>query len=147
MRIAHVTTWYVPGLGYEENCLPHEQAKLGHDVIVLTSDRVPRLLMETGHFNQLYPSGRLGIGDSVDRGVRIARLASTPETHGQLLLHGLARRLLAFRPDIVHCHGALTPSTLACLVSQPVMGYGLFIDDHSHIILTNVGSLFRRAYV
>ena len=28
MRIAHVTQWYLPGVGYQENCLPFQQLQL-----------------------------------------------------------------------------------------------------------------------
>ena len=41
MRIVHVNQFYIPGLSYQENILPHEQAKLGHEVWILTSDRLP----------------------------------------------------------------------------------------------------------
>ncbi len=41
MRIVHVNQFFIPGLSYQENILPHEQAKLGHEVWILTSDRLP----------------------------------------------------------------------------------------------------------
>ena len=41
MRIVHVNQFFIPGLSYQENILPHEQAKLGHEVWILPSDRLP----------------------------------------------------------------------------------------------------------
>ena len=41
MRIVHVIGHYIPGLGYEENCLPQQQAGMGHEVFLVTSNRLP----------------------------------------------------------------------------------------------------------
>src|SRR6266699_2602264 len=128
-RILHVCNWYVPGLGYEENCLPAEQAKLGNDVAVLTSDRVPQLLMETSHFKKLYPRGKVGPKVSTDQNVRIFRQRSTPEASGQTLLLRMAGRIKELDPEVVHCHGATNPSSVGCVLLQPRMKYVLFVDD------------------
>ena len=40
MRIVHVNQFHIPGLSDQENILPHEQARLGHEVWILTSDRL-----------------------------------------------------------------------------------------------------------
>jgi len=39
MKIVHLMSWYMPNMGYQENYLPAEQKKLGHDVEIITSDR------------------------------------------------------------------------------------------------------------
>jgi hypothetical protein len=41
MKIVHVMNWYIPNMGYQENILPAEQKKLGHEVYIITSDRIP----------------------------------------------------------------------------------------------------------
>ena len=41
MKIVHVMNWYIPNMGYQENFLPSEQKKLGYDVEIITSDRIP----------------------------------------------------------------------------------------------------------
>jgi hypothetical protein len=40
MKIIHICQYYNDGFGYQENLLPRYQAKLGHDVMVITSDRM-----------------------------------------------------------------------------------------------------------
>jgi hypothetical protein len=39
MKIIHVIDYFQPQLGYQETFLAKEQAKQGHEVYVLTSDR------------------------------------------------------------------------------------------------------------
>ena len=54
MRIAQVTAYFQPEFGYDEYYVSHNLAQLGHDVSVVTSDRiypfknVKKLLAEIG---------------------------------------------------------------------------------------------------
>ena len=147
MRIVHVASWYVPGLDYDENCLPLEQARMGHEVNLLTSDRVPSLLRATSHFRQLYPNGKFESG-KLERGpLRIVRHKSLPEVYGQVFLLGLMKSIRELDPDIVHCHGALTPSAAICVFLKPQLCYKLLIDDHSHLHLTKLDNPTKRIYV
>src|SRR5437667_674005 len=132
MRIAHVVSWYVPGLGYEENYLPMEQAAAGNQVLVITSNRLPSTLLDVSSVEELFPGGRTMAGTYHDNGVSIRRLESTPELFGQEVFPGLHRVLKEFKPDIVHAHGALAPISLQTLLLRGRLRYKLVIDDHSH---------------
>ena len=53
MKIIHVVDYFQPILGYQEVFLAKEQAKLGHDVVVITSDRYAPILYTNNAANSL----------------------------------------------------------------------------------------------
>ena len=67
MRIIHVMPWYMPGHSYQENHLCYHQQRLGNEVWVITSDRIPR------KFKNAVPNGYQP-GLHLDHGVSIERL-------------------------------------------------------------------------
>ena len=128
MRIAHICQWFIPGLSYQENFLPQEQAKLGNDVWILTSDRVPPRLPAS---ETRFPAG-LYEEDSV----HIRRLPSIMplKNRGQVFLCDLHSALKKINPDVVHIHGlwflptfqVMARDSFRSLTSRPLM-----VDDHS----------------
>src|SRR5262249_1186780 len=102
MRIVHVTEYFTPGLGYQENCLPAEQAKLEHDVHIVTSDRY----LAHPDYDQLFGvrlgERIIGPGNSLDLGVQIHRLQASfeSEKRNHLLLPGVTRYLKDLAPDV-----------------------------------------------
>ncbi len=146
MKIAHVLSWYIPELGYEENCLPAEEALAGNEVAVVASARTPDYLME---FDQLFdPLGSRAARPGVesDGAISVHRLRSTPSVHGQALLFGLGRTLQDMHPDVVHAHGAFAPSTIQCILLQKRLGFSLVVDDHSHIANLRLDRGYKQAY-
>src|SRR5436190_4218192 len=146
MRIVHVIGHYIAGLGYEENYLPQEQARMGHEVILVTSDQLPP------DFARLTPPGSTlhrGIGEATPEsdGVKVLRLPSTPDISGINLILGLQKRLEEYSPDVVHAHGVLALSTFQCLLAQTKLKYALIVDDHSHSRNVQIDTACKRAYV
>ncbi len=125
MRIVHVNQFYIPGLSYQENILPHEQAKLGHDVWILTSDRLPH--------PKKYPEskGRLPQGIHREGPVRIWRLPSLVpiKSRAQVYIRKLNRTIYRLRPDVVNTHGLRFFPVLQVLSKRPF--YVHVGDDHS----------------
>ena len=125
MRIAHVNQFFIPGLSYQENILPHEQAKLGHEVWILTSDRLPN--------PKKYPGsqGRLPQGIFRENSVRIWRLPSIMpiKSRGQVYLRNLNRAIYSIRPDVVNTHGLRFFPVLQVLCKRPFFVH--VGDDHS----------------
>lgn len=106
--------YYQSGLGYQENWLPFEQQALGHDVAIVCADRlwpVPDFDETLGRIvgDRFAPCA--GVTD--ERGVRVHRLPvlRESEAHAQVLLRGLADRVQALAPDVVHLHGVTAPTT------------------------------------
>ena len=123
MRIAHICQWFIPGLSYQENFLPQEQARLGHDVWILTSDRVPPRLPAD---HDRFPPG-LYEEDSV----HIWRLPSVMpiKSRGQVYLRNLRRTLREIEPEIIHIHGLWYLPTLQTMACRP--SSTLVADDHA----------------
>ena len=115
MRIVHVNQFLIPGLSYQTNILPHEQAKLGHEVWVLTSDRLPH--------PKKYPGsqGRLPQGIVRENSVRIWRLpAIVPiKSRAQIYLRNLNRAIYRIQPDVVNTHGLWFFPVLQVLSKRP----------------------------
>ena len=139
MRIVHVNQFYIPGLSYQENILPHEQAKLGHDVWILTSDRLPH--------PKKYPEsgGRLPQGIYREDSVRIWRLPSfVPiKSRGQVYIRNLNRTIYRLRPDVVNTHGLRFFPVLQVLSNRPFFVH--VGDDHSENgnLPTGPGNIIR----
>lgn len=125
MRIVHVNQFFIPGLSYQENILPHEQAKLGHEVWVLTSDRLPNPKKFPGS------QGRLSQGIFRENSVRIWRLPSIMpiKSRGQVYLRNLNRAIYSIRPDVVNTHGLRFFPVLQVLSKRPFFVH--VGDDHS----------------
>jgi glycosyltransferase involved in cell wall biosynthesis len=149
MRIAHVMSWYIPKLGYQENFLPAEQAKLGHEVHIITSDRVPNYKGYKDHVGRIVGKRIIGQGSFTENGVHIHRLSSSLELNdgGIVILRGLHRKIKEISPEIIHAHGAFIPLTAQVVFHNKKTGYGVLVDDHSHEDNFNIDSLAKKIYM
>ena len=135
MKIVHVMNWYIPDMGYQENFLPAEQQKLGHEVYIITSDRVPFYQGFENNVGRIIKKRIIGTGESKENDVTIYRLPTTFELKngGIVVFRGLFTKLSGLKPDIVHAHGPYNFATLVSVFLCKNLGYKLFIDDHSNI--------------
>ena len=139
MRIVHVMSWYMPNMGYQENYLPAEQKKLGHDVEIIASDRIPLN-------NRKRPDDRIYPGIYYDKGVKIHRLPSLFEIRsvGALWLRGLNKKLIELNPDTVHAIGLMTFPTFQALRYNKKKKFKLFVDDHTDNDNFHVNTIFKK---
>lgn len=100
MRIANVTPYFHP-LYYasHEALLSRELVRRGHQVTILTTDRMPRWGGAKGLEHQ-----RLARGESEWQGVRIVRLPAGPTVGFVPWMPGLRRELLARPFDALLSH-------------------------------------------
>jgi glycosyltransferase involved in cell wall biosynthesis len=149
MKIVHVMNWYVPGMGYQENYLPSEQKKLGVDVEIITSDRVPEYRGYERSVGNIIGERRIGAGVFEENNVKIHRLPSLfeIELNGQIVLKGLTKKLKQIKPDIVQAHGAFSPVTLQVIILSKSLNYNVFVDDHSHKNNFHINTLSKRIYL
>jgi len=149
MRIVHVMAWYIPGMGYQENFLPIEQAKLGHQVEIITSDRLPAFKGYKSHVGKLMGGRYLGSGEFRDGELVIHRLGTILEIEngGWLLMSGVKSQLRDSRPDVVHSHGAFASYTLETVLLSEKLQYKSFVDDHSHSNNFRPDTLAKKGYV
>ena len=129
----------MPDMGYQENYLPAEQKKLGHDVEIIASDRIPLN-------NRKRPNDRIYPGIYYDKGVKIHRLPSLFEIRsvGALWLRGLNKKLIELNPDIVHAHGLMTFPTFQALRFCKKKKFKLFVDDHTDNDNFHVNTIFKK---
>jgi len=130
--IVHVMGYYVPNLGYQENFLPFEQAKLGHEVHIVTGDRyVPHPSYKTVYEPRLGPR-IVGRGKQVERNVTIHRLPVLLElkNHNNPWVSGSVYLLDQLKPDIVHLHGVTPWSSLGVIFSRAAQRHILVCDHH-----------------
>ena len=118
MRILHITPYFQPGMGYQENYLPAAQKQLGHEVMLLTSDRYPPHpdYRETMRWTEA--ARHVEPGRYFEDGVAVLRLRARSEwrAHWWVYLPELWRAIGDYGPDIIQAHclnGALTYQVLA----------------------------------
>ena len=149
MKIVHITNFYVPNLGYQENFLPSEQKKCGHDVSIITSDRAPSYTGYEKHVGKIIGDRVIGVGTCTENGVTIYRLPTIYEVEdgGQVLLRGLYKLLVKLNPDVVHAHVAFSPLTVQAILYSRKLKYRVFVDDHSNVDNFHLTSLIKKLYV
>jgi len=96
MKIAHVLNRLPPPSGYHEFILANEQARDGHDVLILASDRAPQGWRGPGATE----------ADFADLPFDVKRLPGLG-VHPFLWIPALGSELRAFEPDVAHVHGVV----------------------------------------
>lgn len=120
MKILHVIGYFQPELGYEEYYLAKKQAQLGHEVFVLTSDKIwpfPNwnLISEKMCLENNTRYKKLGIS-KVD-GITVIREKSSFEFWDFIVFGNIKKNIENIKPDIIHIH-------------EPRQGfYGLLISN------------------
>lgn len=120
LRIMHVVNFFDPTLGYAEYYLAKKQIDYGFDVLVASSDySLSR--------NQRWFSGL----NKLD-GIEVHYLKSACKFRGNVLVFNpfsLRRIIRDFSPDIIHCHGLLSPLSQEALLLKGSYGYKVVSDS------------------
>lgn len=141
MKIVHICQYYNDGYGYQENHLPRYQKKLGHDVKVITSDRM-------SYFAGEKQPKIVGPGLFEDAGVPVERLPIQGEFKGRFVwFKGLKGILQRERPDYIFHHGVLSPSLITCS-KYKAKNSSVFLaaDNHSDLNISARNKLWRLGY-
>ncbi len=124
MKILHLTLWFLPGLGYQENFLPRYQAALGHDVWIVTSIYYPR------YFSQ--QRNRLPVETFQENGVRIIRLPGIRVgMWSQVYFYRLLEVVDRIAPDLIHLHGLWNVPVLQFMLRSRRNDVAVVVDDHT----------------
>jgi glycosyltransferase involved in cell wall biosynthesis len=133
MKIAHIIGYFQPELGYEEYYTALTQHKLGHDVSVITSDRIypfkniEKILKDIG---SEYTGRKRWVGMKEVNGLKVYRLPCVIETLLDfIIILGAGQILSKINPDIVHCHGAKQGTQVFSAINKG-QGYKLVVDEH-----------------
>ncbi|MFH1597608.1 MAG: glycosyltransferase [Patescibacteria group bacterium] len=129
MKIVHLIGYFQPEFGYKEYYIAKNQVKLGHEVYVITSDKIfpfpnlPQLAKSLNiSANRERPQG-LQIID----GIKVYRQPIIFELGGSVLIKGVKKLLREIKPDIVHSYEPvqLTPILAGRYKS---LGYKLYAE-------------------
>ena len=141
MKIVHICQYYNDGYGYQENLLPRYQKKLGHDVKVITSDRM-------SYFAGEKDPKIMGTRRFEDSGVPIERLPIWAEFKGRFVwFKGLDKTLQKEQPDYIFHHGVMSPSLITCS-KYKAKNSAVFLaaDNHSDLNTSAQNKLWRLGY-
>ena len=135
MKIAQVCAYFQPEFGYDEYYVSKNLVQLGHDVSVVTSDRiyplknVEKLLAEIG---SKYTTRKRGVGVSTLDGFTVYRLPSAIELFLDLnLILNMRSTLKKIKPELVHCHEPILGGS-ALAAAHKDLGFKLVVDQHAY---------------
>lgn len=129
-KIVHVTQYFHPNKGYQENNLAKEQIKLGYDVTIICSDDLSLWSETTIEKNSILSQDKVF---NLETGIQIKRIRKLFKISGRVFSTGLGRRIINEKPDIIFLHGAYLPYTLLGLLSvrnSKKKDVSVIIDDH-----------------
>lgn len=144
MKILHIINYYHEGFGYQENFIAYYQKKLGHEVLVITSDwYFPFPEYDSTIFTRL-GKRHIGSGKFVDNNVNIIRKKSFFQKIGPpgIVWFSVYKELKKFRPDIIHVHGATNLILPELFIFQKKFAYKIFIDSHQDASVQNESNNF-----
>lgn len=130
MRILHWDEMFHPSFGYQINLLAKFQAKEGHEVIILTSDKIDQ-----------HPTFS-GFGDNRDiqskdqnysnqYNVRIIRLPIHTVISGRVIFkRGYIKRIKELNPDVIMCHTNDTLSAIMIAQKYKQINIPIIFDNH-----------------
>jgi glycosyltransferase involved in cell wall biosynthesis len=131
MKIIHVIDYFQPQLGYQETFLAKEQAKQGHEVFVLTSDRYSPIVYRGNAAKKILGNRIKGTGFFVEEGIKVWRLKTLFELPHAIWMLGLEKKINEINPDVIHIHGIVNFAAIrgALLKKKNDKGFLIF-DDH-----------------
>jgi glycosyltransferase involved in cell wall biosynthesis len=142
-----VVSYFQPEFGYEEYFSAREQAALGHDVHVITSDRifpfknVERMLSDIG---SRYKDRKRPVGSQKMEGFMVHRLPTRFEVLFDLINYkGVDDKLREIRPEVVHAHGLWQWGSYRSAKVKEELSYRLIVDEHAYSTTYDQSPTFR----
>jgi len=130
MKILHIVDYLMPTMGYQEFLLPKWNAKQGHDVTIITSDRY----FPVPNYNDTWLSalGPRVVGSGIFQidGVTVIRLPLLFEIKSRPLISNIYSTISNINPDVILCHGTGSFSTYLSARSAKKLSIPIFFDNH-----------------
>lgn len=131
MNIVHICNYFQPILGYQEYFLAKEQNKLGHNVVVITSDRFLPFPDYKNTVMKILGPRKVGTGTFIERGVTVCRLPILFEFSRRVWLIGFEKKIIESKPDLIICHNLLHFLTIRLLLIRKKILCRIIFDDHT----------------
>lgn len=132
MKIIHVCDYIQPQLGYQEYYLAKEHAKMGHEVIVISSDRYYPFPDYDNTTKKILGTRIIGTGITQIDGFKIIRLKSKFELGTKNWIIGLEKEIKNIAPDVIICHGMDTLNAQRIAKLKNKIKFKLIYDDHPY---------------
>lgn len=133
MKIVHVIEYFSPVLGYQETYLAREQQKMGHEVVVLTSDRYFPFPNYAATVEKTLGERVVGEGKRKEEGITVIRMPVSLELFTRVWINDLIPNLIALNPDVIHIHSVSSLSCARIAMSGKFKDSVVLVDDHSHL--------------
>lgn len=139
MRIVHIHQYYNDGLGYQENILPRYQAKLGHEVTLITSN------LSNGFNND---ERIKEIGEYDDNNFKVRRIEIKGEFKGRFVVFkSLYEHLEEIKPDYIFHHSVTSPSLgIVCKYKKYNPNVFLAMDNHADLNISARNKYWKFIY-
>ncbi|MFJ5717802.1 glycosyltransferase family 4 protein [Neobacillus sp. NPDC093127] len=152
MRILHWDEMFHPSFGYQINVLPKYQVKQGHEVIILTSDKIDKhpTFAEFGNNDNIIQEDEIYM---TKYGVKIIRLPIHKVVSGRVIYKkGYIKRIKDLEPDVIMCHTNDTLSSIRITQRYKSLNIPIVFDNHmlemaSKNPLSKIFRLFFRTFV
>ena len=139
MRIVHVVDYLMPQMGYQEFLLPKWNAKHGHEVFIITSDRYTPFNNYDETWGRTLGNRICGAGISKHEGVTIIRLPIFFELKSRPFIRGLTKKVKELEPDLLLIHGTGSFSIYQCCLFLRKDHYPIFADNHMIVDIVQKG--------
>ena len=131
MRIVLLSEVFCKGMGYLENVLPKQLARLGAEVHVVATDLAPDYRQQgnrsyAGFASQLKP------GSVDDTDGYTVHILGHKRTLGYMRMVGLRKKLASIRPDVVQTTTVTGWIAMDAAAYKPLIRYKLFTGCHYH---------------
>ncbi|WP_214756194.1 glycosyltransferase family 4 protein [Exiguobacterium sp. s157] len=139
MRVLHIQQYFNEGMGYQENILPYYQQKLGHDVVLVTSNR------SNGFAGQ---SRIQEEKEFIENEFKVNRIGIKGEFKGRFVIfNDLYSYIEKEKPDYIFHHSVTSPS-LWTIVKYKKNNPHVFIatDNHADLNISGKNKIWKKVY-
>ena len=124
MKIVHVTQFFHPTRGYQENHLSILQAREGHEVVIICTNDLTLWGItedEMKHMDKAFEK---------ENNVKIIRLKKIYEFSTRIFVKGLKELLDINKPDLLIIHAVSLPMSLQSMKWSSKNNVRIIVDDH-----------------
>ncbi|MCX6158505.1 MAG: glycosyltransferase family 4 protein [Ignavibacteriae bacterium] len=141
MKIVHLINYFQHQLGYQEYFLSREQAKAGHEVHVITSNKYFPLPDYDNTVKSILGEREFEPREETIEGFTVYRLKGILEQPARRIwLKGFFKLFKRLKPDLVIVHGVYNYYSLILPILQRYYGFKLIMDAHDHYTSNHVKS-------
>lgn len=151
MKILHITTYYTPSFGYQENFLLHYQQTLGNHVKLIAADRFPPFKNYESIMKNYLGERIFGSKKYYDKGIEIICLKPAFELEKYFIVgfnkKEVIQEIINFNPDVIHIHAHNNPAVLQAIFYKKKYNKNvkLFVDCHNDISLKGIKGVKEKA--